>query len=310
MQKNFPLVTFILTCYNHSRFLNDSLEGFKKQNYPNVQLIINDACSTDNSIEVIKDWLIKNNIDATFVDHKKTLPVSQTVNAAVKLAKGKYISLCSGDDVWLENKILSQVKLLEELPDDYGIVYSECYIIDEKGNVSPNLFIKDLLKIENPPEGDIFNILALGNFLPALTLLIKRACYENVGLYDEQLCYEDWDLWLRIAQHFKIAYIPKSLAKYREVQGSLNHTLHEKRKYDIVATDCLIMHKSLKSKKIEKAVKEELINRLNHNAITLYNISFPNSYKYLLCLLRHKFTASIFYLFVKALFRVNPKKSN
>lgn len=304
--KNPPLVSYILTCYNHSKFLKDALHGLKIQNYPNFELIINDACSTDNSLEIIYEWLEKNNLPATFVGHKKLLPVCQTMNAAIRLVKGKYIALCSGDDMWLENKITTQVKLLEELPEEYGVAYSECLICNEFGELSPELFIRDLVSTKEPPQGNIMHRLAHGNFIPAITVLIKKACYEKVGLYDESLCYEDFDFWLRTAVLFKFAYTNYPLAIYRKVQGSLNHTLDSDRKYEMQRDNCMIYYKCIQSKAVDNITRKVLVKRLTALALPLYDASYTNSYKYLFLALRSDFRIRTLILFLRALFRIPP----
>ena len=71
------------------------------------------------------------------------------------------------------------------------------------------------------PAGNIQQVLWEGNFIPAMTTMTRRECVERVGLYDETLFYEDWDMWLRIAKHYNFFYSEQVSAKYRLVGTSM-----------------------------------------------------------------------------------------
>src|SRR5580704_8434369 len=100
-----PLVSMIVVCYNQSRFVVETLESVKAQTYKPTQLVIIDDCSLDDSVTVIENWLRKNRIDCTFVRHKKNQGICKTVNEALSLARGKYLSPIASDDIWLPDKI-------------------------------------------------------------------------------------------------------------------------------------------------------------------------------------------------------------
>lgn len=210
-----PLVSMIVVSYNHSRFVLETLEGVKAQTYKTTELIIVDDCSSDDSATIIERWLHQNAIDCTFIRHKKNEGICKSLNDALAVATGKYLSMISADDIWLPDKIARQVEIMESQPDHVGLVYSDAFQIDEHGDLLPEMFIAAHRKLPEMPQGQILNVLLEGNFIPGMTTLVRRSCYDTVGSYDEQLPWEDWDMWMRIARHYSFIYSPTSLAKYR-----------------------------------------------------------------------------------------------
>lgn len=215
-----PLVTVFVACYNHARFVIEALESVRIQAYPRVQLIVADDCSKDDSVAVIRRWLRAHWPDALLLAHERNVGVCATFNEILRHARGKYVAGFSADDVWLPGRLEAQVAWMEAQPDDVGVLYSDAYQMDEFGRPLPEMFIAHHRR-GVPPEGWIFEALIEQNFIPAMTTLIRRRCFEVVGNYDETLAYEDWDMWLRIARRFRFGYWPQATAKYRILPTSL-----------------------------------------------------------------------------------------
>jgi glycosyltransferase involved in cell wall biosynthesis len=218
-QADSPLVSVIVGCYNQSRFVVETLESIKAQTYKPTQLIIFDDYSSDDSAAIIEKWLQENRIDCTFIRHQKNQGICKSLNEALSVATGKYVSMVASDDIWLPDKITRQVEIMESQPDNVGVLYSDALQMDENGNTLPGVLIATFWKFHEMPEGQVLDKLMEGNFIPGLTALIRRSCYHKVGLYDENLPWEDWDMWMRIARHYSFVYSPAPSAKYR---------LHEK----------------------------------------------------------------------------------
>jgi glycosyltransferase involved in cell wall biosynthesis len=220
----WPLVTVIATCFNHERFVVESLESIRAQIYPNIQLIIADDCSTDDSVPLIKEWLRTTGTACTLIIHDENQGVCRTRNETLSHARGKYVSSISTDDSWLPEKLAVQVEQMEKLPHSVGAVYGDASRMDEDGRPLPKTFIEQIGTLERMPEGDIYETLLERNFIPTGTL-VRRECFEAVGPYDESLIYEDWDMWLRIARRYEFAFTPRIGARYRVHEGSLSHSL-------------------------------------------------------------------------------------
>ena len=225
--ENYPLVTAFVGCYNQSRFVEECLDSVKHQTYPNLQVIIFDDCSKDNSVAVIDSWLKKHYLDWQFIPHTRNIGICASLNEVLRLGRGKYISMVAADDVWLPDKTSRQVEMMELMPEDVGVLYSDAFQIDENGEMLPQMFIEAYRKFIVPPEGFLFDVLWEGNFIPAMTTLIRRDCFTNAGTYDEDLCFEDWDMWMRISRIFRFAYDKIPTAKYRVVSTSAFRTMLE-----------------------------------------------------------------------------------
>lgn len=227
LAESYPLVTAFVGCYNQSRFVEECLDSVRHQTYPNLQVIIFDDCSNDNSVSVIDAWLKKHRLDWQFIPHKRNVGICASLNEVLRLSRGKYVSMVAADDVWLPDKTTRQVAMMERMPEDVGVLYSEAFQIDENGEALPQMFIEAHRKFDIPPEGFLFDVLWERNFIPAMTTLIRRECFTQVGNYDEDLCFEDWDMWMRISRTFRFAYDKTPAATYRIVSSSAGRVMSE-----------------------------------------------------------------------------------
>jgi len=220
-----PLVTMIVLCYNQARFVVETLESVKAQTYKHTELIIVDDCSTDESVAVIGRWLQENQIECTFIRHEKNQGVCKSLNEALANTVGKYISMTASDDVWLPDKIAQQVEIMESQPDTVGVVYSDAFQMDECGLPIAGMYIPaNNPKLPEIPPRQVLDALLDHNFIPGMTTLVRRSCYNVVGSYDESMPTEDWDMWLRIAQHYSFLYSSIPVAKYRSHPDSFSHS--------------------------------------------------------------------------------------
>jgi glycosyltransferase involved in cell wall biosynthesis len=264
-----PLVTVIATCYNHSAFVIESLESIRHQTYAPIQLIITDDRSTDDSDALITEWIARHHVLCTYLRHRSNKGICKTLNEALAHATGKYVALLATDDLWVADKLEHQVRLMEELPEKVGVLYSDAIQIDETGALLPERFI-EAHTAESPAEGDIFSRLVVRNFIPAMTTLIRTSCYDTVGRYDEGLCFEDWDMWLRIAQHYHFAFSPRIFAKRRVVSTSMTSTMLHNESPEMLRTYFRLSAKLIKCKSLPFAQTSLIMQRLGWFAERMY----------------------------------------
>ena len=220
-QQPLPLVTIVVNCYNHSRFVVEALESVKAQAYPNLRLVVLDDCSKDDSAEIIRQWLDRHYPDAVFVEHKTNAGICRSLNEALSHAQGKYVRLLASDDRMVPGMLLRQVEAMEADSEEVGVLYSDAFQMDESGELLPKNFIETYRPLAQMPEGWIFDTLVEGNFIPGMTALIRRRCFDVVGNADEGLVFEDWDWWLRVSRQFRFKYFPEPTACYRIVSTSM-----------------------------------------------------------------------------------------
>lgn len=245
-----PLVSVIIISYNHSKFIKECLDSLLAQTYKNWELIIADDASKDNSVEVFNEWLAENKVTAEKTYNPKNLGLCKTLNACIVKAKGKYTKLIAADDMMLPQSLENGVIALEQMPDDYGMVYANSGFINEKSERKEENLIADMAKM---PEGWVYERLMHGNFIPALTTVIKTDVFKQLGGFDENILTEDYEYWLRLSKKYRIAALPEVLALYR-IHGnniSLSHNIND----DVIRI--MIKHDDDKkfSKNIKKAVR-------------------------------------------------------
>jgi glycosyltransferase involved in cell wall biosynthesis len=235
-----PLVSIGVASFNNGRYIGETLDSVLALDYPHIELIIIDDCSTDNSITVIQDWL-RNHADfnARLICHTENQGICRVCNRFVEESQGKYLSLIGSDDNYLPDKLTVQVAMLEASSPKIGVVFSDVSKIDSTGSIIvPSVYATGQI---SPSSGDVWLPMLRTNFIGAMTTLVRRSCFEVVGPYDESLAYEDWDMWIRLAREFDFLYQPQVTAHYR-IHGS---SAMFRRKAHIVETNMRIVSKQL-----------------------------------------------------------------
>lgn len=216
---NIPNLSVIMPCYNHSRYLNESIEGVLWQSYDSIELIIVDDFSNDNSIEIIETYKKKDNRIKS-IYHNINIGASKSRNDGISVSRGKYIAFCDADDIWEKNKAENQIEFLEN-NSEYDVVFCDSKIINEDGILTGKKF-SDIYK-ERIKYGDIFNKLCLTNFINTATVLHRRSCLKGNFNFNEDIKYvEDWIYWINLARWHRFYYIDLPMVKYRVHNQSTN----------------------------------------------------------------------------------------
>lgn len=211
--RNSPLVSVIVPCYNHEKYIEKCLLSVLNQTYQSIQLLVIDDGSKDNSFSIIKSMAEQYGF---FCQYQNNRGLSTTLNCTIKeYAKGDYICCLASDDYWPANKLELQVAFMENNP-QYELTYGKALEFDDENQEST--LIGEIY------QGRIFNELIKRNFVPALTIMYRRKVFNHIGGYDESLRIEDWDFLLRVANLFQIAGINQLLGYYRKhLQNSMNN---------------------------------------------------------------------------------------
>ena len=199
MQDN-PLVTIICLCYNQEKYVLASLFSVINQDYPAVELIIVDDCSTDNSKPVIEKWLI-DFPKIQFIANETNFGSTKSFNKALKKAKGEFIIDLAADDVLLPHCITSQINAFKNTAfKNLGLVYGNVELITENGIFDSYYFPVDRFKktITSRITGDIYeSVLSGGDCMCSVSSMVKKSVFDYLNGYDETLAYEDLDFWMR-----------------------------------------------------------------------------------------------------------------
>jgi len=222
-----PPITVIALCFNHARFLVSCLESVRAQTCQDFQLIVCDDCSRDQSQSLISEWLSCHYPDALFIRHSRNVGLCPTLNEALSHATGRYVSMIATDDSWEPEKLAQQLAAFERLSNDVAVLYSDAHQMNEAGQRLPMSFMQAHAVTGDAPRGRIFSRIADGNFIPAMATLIRLEALRAVGGYDESLTYEDFDMWLRLADRYSFEFVPGKLANYRLVATSMVRTIFD-----------------------------------------------------------------------------------
>lgn len=283
-KQGLPLVTAAVACYNQAQFVIETLESVKAQAYSNLHLVVVDDCSQDDSASLIRGWLDGNWPDAIFIAHKTNMGVCRTFNESLGYAQGKYFISIAADDRWVPNMLSRQIEIMERVPENVGVLYSDAFQIDEKGELLPKMFIENHRSFAKMPEGWIFDTLLEGNFIPGMTPVIRLRCFEVVGAADESLTNEDWDLWLRISRQFMFQYFPEPTAYYRVLPTSMTRAMSD----EIVDSEQRMLVKLLRRGWIPRKKRARAVRAEFYVACQAYRRGLPSKVQEAAQVLRHR----------------------
>jgi GT2 family glycosyltransferase len=221
-----PLVTVFTLIYNtNPEFVIQAIESIRAQTYPNIQHIIIDDFSTKaDSREAVRQWVFDNKYDCLFVEHKQNYGLCRTLNHVIELAKGEYIVGCS-DDLLLENTLEKQIEFILKYNIRIAFCSVELFGNIEKKEIRPaGAFVKGFNSLSN---FDQFGLVCQANFIPAIGVVVSKSIFKDYGLYDENLRFEDYDLWLRVLRREKIMFNDMLLARYRVHELSLSSVFRD-----------------------------------------------------------------------------------
>ena len=270
MQK--PLVTIICLCYNHEQFVVESLNSVLNQSYKNIELIIADDCSTDSSEKTIKNWL-ENYPDIQFISNETNLGNTKTFNKALKIAKGNYVIDLAADDILMPNCVEKQIDtFLNSDQKKLAIVYGNAEIISEnKQHLRYYYEVNHEKKVlKKPATGDIYSsILSQSSMICSVASMVKREVLDELKGYDENLAYEDLDLWIRTARNYNFEFIDSVLIQKRELEDSLGSQFYKKfnsRTRKINHSTYLIIKKAIALNKT-KAENKAVLKRVHQEMV-------------------------------------------
>lgn len=216
-----PAITVIIPTHNSHGLVIDAIESVLSQTFPDVELIVVDDGSTDNTREIIAAIQDPRLIYIYQPNRER----SAARNAGLSAAQGAYIAFLDDDDFFLPEKLELQLQALAE-DAAAGVVYSDVLLCDSQGHRLE--IAATAMGAQGHPTGDIFEALTRKNFLTIGAALVRRTCLPPAIRFDESInAFEDWDFWLRVAQEHGFTYQASPVACYR-MHGAM--TSHNRQK--------------------------------------------------------------------------------
>lgn len=216
---NQPLVTVICLCYNQQSFVEESIRSVLNQTYKNVQLIVVDDASTDDSARIIQS-LVDQKPAIQFLSLPRNLGNCRAFNQGLVLAKGSFLIDLAADDVLMPNRIEVGVQTLLEKGEKFGVHFSDAELMDRGGNFLYRH--SDRFPHQQVPQGDVYAEVIRRYFICSPTVMFTRRVADVLGGYDESLSYEDFDFWVRSSRTFYYAYTPQVLIRKRIFRNTMS----------------------------------------------------------------------------------------
>jgi glycosyltransferase involved in cell wall biosynthesis len=211
----YPKVSVILTSYNHDKYLRESIESVLKQTFPDFDLIIWDDGSTDKSWDIIREYSDPRIQAFRNTTQQRGSPISSVYS---EIETNEYIAIQHSDDIWEPEKLEKQVNFLNARP-NIGAVFSWAHIVDENGQdfQERDHFYFKVFKQPNRSRFEWLNFFFYhGNALCHPSVLIRKKCYDDCGLYRYGLPQTgDFDMWVRLCMKYEIHVLPERLVRFR-----------------------------------------------------------------------------------------------
>jgi glycosyltransferase involved in cell wall biosynthesis len=215
------LVSVVMASYNHNRFLRENLDSVVAQSHRELEVVVVDDGSTDDSLATLRDYASRHGERFRVFTHPGAANrgIYASLNRAIAEARGAYIAVQGSDDVWLPGKLERQLAVFEA-DRGVGAVYAQAYLVDESGRP---LGADGQPQIYGRAAPDLVATLLQHNVVPAMTLMYRRDVMPGPP-FAEDLLYADWELNLRLALQTRLACVEEPLVLYRRHQGAVTHT--------------------------------------------------------------------------------------
>lgn len=280
MKNNLPLVSIVLPVYNTEKYITESVQSILDQTYKNLEIIIVEDGSQDNTLKILQKFKNKDN-RIKLVEHSKNYGLIKSLNDGLTFATGKYIARMDADDISKPERIQKQVEFLENNPDIY-LVGTFAESIDEDG-----IYLRDIIL-------DTGSDKVTSNLLKKITPLHPSIMFRNTGdvIYREKaIACEDVDMYLRlIEKNKKFDNLPMTLIKYRTLSNGISSSKYMIQK--LLGDEFIRIHKT----KVETGVDlydelnvDKIVNKANSeiyerevekfNAMLQFNINRFNAFR-------------------------------
>lgn len=217
-----PLVSVIVISYNSSKYITETLESIKLQTYANIELIIADDCSSDDTIKICEEWLDNNSSRFKrfkIITADKNTGISPNCNRGLYEANGEWVKFIAGDDILINNCIEVFVGYSKLAKQTFFFSMLR-YTVDNPNIIS--IFLKGY-NLFNTKDNQL-KILLRGNSLPAATAFMNKRDLLDIGGFDENYpMLEDYPLWIKAVKNkYKIVFLNEETVIYRIHKDSIS----------------------------------------------------------------------------------------
>ncbi|MDP6435906.1 MAG: glycosyltransferase [Gammaproteobacteria bacterium] len=244
-------ISVVIPAYNAEAFVVEAVESAFAQTVAPLEVIVVNDGSTDRTEELLRGFG-----DRITLISQQNSGVARARNAGLEVAVGEYVAFLDSDDAWLPDKTAKQLDVMQSYP-DMAALGSDCIEVDPDGQVIRKVVSEaygNTFWISHEPplidRSDIGDNLMRNTLGSPSGLLVRRACLEEVQLFDESLVNgsEDWDLFIRLALKFRTAVYADQLFRYRITGEGLCSPKNAER---LLKTDLMVLDKIFNSGDLE-----------------------------------------------------------
>lgn len=225
-------ISIVLPVYNGERYLTEAIKSILNQTFSDFELIVVNDCSTDTTEKIVRKFMDQDK-RISLISNLVNQKLPESLNIGFRNARGNYFTWTSDDNRYHPDALMKMICFMNENP-QYGMVYSDMYLIDKDGNIIGSRTSK---------EGDYYKYNCIG-----ASFLYRSECRDTVGDYDAgRFLVEDYDYWLRIAKKYKIGHIEDFLYDYRFHDKSLSFSKMKQVGKCLAELKCEYLQKILKN---------------------------------------------------------------
>ena len=235
---NLPLVSILIPLYNHEQFIERLLDSIIEDSYENKEIILINDGSKDNSNEVARNWINRNeNININYIS-RENKGLNNTLNELISLSAGKYIINIASDDYLINNTISKRVEALEKNQNRLMLI-SDCITVDDNNNTINDSSIEEFF---HGNKSNYFNDEKLKNeilykwSIVGPSYMVNKKIYDLLGYYDPEIILEDWDYAVRAVSENLILFLDEKVAAYRLHD---NNTIKNKNAAIVFSESCI-----------------------------------------------------------------------
>ena len=219
------MVSVIIPLYNRESTIIRAVQSVLNQTYSNLEVIIVDDCSTDNSVKTVKSL---SDPRVRLIELETNGGACRARNIGAANANGEFIAFQDSDDEWLPDKLEKQLAFMQSGQYDFTFCQANLILLDGKILKSP----KD--SYGHDPDRDWYHVLMTDFPVSTQKFICHRSVMEKVG-FDESLCKsQDKDFALQVAHDFKVGYLAQPLVNIYAMQGSITFSKNTQKKYDSI----------------------------------------------------------------------------
>jgi len=264
--KTVPTIDVIIPVFNGEYFIEKALRSVDRQTCEPSRIIVVDDGSTDKTEEIVLAFKSASAIPVEYIKQENRGP-NAARNKGISVSSGELLAFLDTDDVWEPAKLEKQLAVFNGSEwNDLGLVYCAYSLIAEDDSI---IIDKSAVTLDPSYRGHVFDKVLEANKImgSASAVLIKKECFDSVGLFDESLkASEDWDMWIRIAEKYAIDYVNEPLVKIRRHPGNFQ------KKYEYMLVNDILFF----NKWIERLPKDKVPKRWKNTIATLVFLGLPS----------------------------------